>query len=86
MVGTDNVSSDSGGGGTDDPESPGAMDARDAAASTADVSRATAALGSAREQAARLPLWPYLLPLLAVLLLVETLYANRRLDVRRDGT
>lgn len=78
-----------GGGGTDDPESPGAMDARDArdaAASTADVSRATAALGSAREQAARLPLWPYLLPLLAVLLLVETLYANRRLDVRRDGT
>jgi len=34
----------------------------------------------------RLPLWPFVLPLLAALLLAETLYANRRLDVRRDGT
>lgn len=31
-------------------------------------------------------LWPMILPLLAVLLLAETLLANRRLDVRRAGT
>ena len=42
--------------------------------------------GSARERAERLALWPLLLPLLAVLLMAETLFANRRLDVRREGT
>ena len=33
-----------------------------------------------------LSLWPMILPVLAVLLLAETLLANRRLDVRRAGT
>lgn len=36
--------------------------------------------------AQRLALWPVLLPLLAILMLAETLSANRRLNVRRDGT
>ena len=61
-----------------------------AADEEADASRAEAlpapAAGSARERAERLALWPLLLPLLAVLLLAETLFANRRLDVRREGT
>jgi len=57
------------------PPAP-AGDARDALAEVAPEER----------RVERFPLWPLLLPLLAVMLLAETLYANRRLDVRRDGT
>ena len=44
------------------------------------------AASSARERAERFAFWPFLLPLMAMLLMAETLFANRRLDVRRDGT
>lgn len=57
----------------------------DAAAGTDDVA-APSVTSDERDAVRRLPLWPFILPLLAVLLLAETLYANRRLDVRRDGT
>jgi len=38
------------------------------------------------DAANRLPLWRYLLPFAVVLLFLESVFANRRLSVRRDGS
>ena len=43
-------------------------------------------MSDSQAQRSRSRIWLWLLPLLAGMLLVETLLANRRLDVRRDGS
>ena len=54
--------------------------------SNPESSASSSSMLEARAQRSRSKLWLWLLPVLAIALLVETLSANRRLDVRRDGS
>ena len=72
--------------GADADAGPGPADADAAADATgARVAAAPEAASQASREAARRWHWLVLLPLAALLLFGETLVANRRLDVRRDG-
>jgi hypothetical protein len=54
--------------------------------STQESSSRDSSMRDSQAQRSRSRFWLWLLPILAAALLVETLLANRRLDVRRDGS
>ncbi len=62
------------------------VDADDTAATASNVSSLNTRMLLSGEDPSRQALWQWLLPLVALLLFVEGWFANRRLDVRRDGS